>query len=929
MRRILLLLVVCGWAVLNVCAQMRSRIEVSVSDELFCMHFDRRGLLWIGTSSGLRSYDGYEVKNQYVTAARRYPQLGSDVRCIVTDDDGRLWAGTNDGLVRIVMSTGEARLYRFPKQSQQIIYELFVASDGTLYVGTDDGFSVYDGAADGFVHFNVDNVDAVYPDGRVDRYTGWGVKDFVETPDGDILIGTWEQGLWRYSPATGVIRGYEKLNWMNSAFTLCIDGKERLWIGTQAYGVQRMDSIGDYHLSTLQWAGKSAHGKVVYDLELLPGNDVYVCAGDTISAQWGPDGALWLLVRNGSMVRIEEGEQHFHTHYAEGSIRSLFSADGRHFVLGDGMKGVAWHDVAEGTTLHNGHIPGYTALPQDNYLGRVTSIVQRHNGELWMAARDNGVVVAHPHGSSRVLYPHSKQLPYVKDNVMALYESPCTHTLWMGQRQGVSYLTSSGEGRHLDFKDGELDMTGYFIVNHITGDVKGNVWIASASNGIVHVKEKTMEVAHYPEPCRNVTACFVDSRGAVWAIGGDGLLLYNEEKNRFEWAMIPGLVNKKRILAINEDCHGALWLATEQALVRIDTTGRAFSFTQADGIACTSFLPNATCRYGDKLYFGTAEGFVAFAPIAEYPDSSYPAPRLLVTDVLVDGTSLLTADSALTHRTVGGYAMGAQRIVLPPNTKRLAVELALLTYNNASEVVYSYLLDGHSTEWQYTDGTVHAATFDHIPAGRYTLHLRADDSKGNRYAMPYALEVVVMRPWYATWWAVLMYVVLSVALVRFIWCYLQMQREVKASRRFSTIQQSIRIQREGAVAGRSLSDAAKDADVPPLDAEQQRNAEFMARATQLVRDNLDDADYNRDSMAADLGMSVSSLYTRLRECTGLSIQTFIQNIRLNAARDMLREDPHVRISELAYRVGFNTPKYFSQCFKREFGMLPGEFVKQA
>lgn len=103
----------------------------------------------------------------------------------------------------------------------------------------------------------------------------------------------------------------------------------------------------------------------------------------------------------------------------------------------------------------------------------------------------------------------------------------------------------------------------------------------------------------------------------------------------------------------------------------------------------------------------------------------------------------------------------------------------------------------------------------------------------------------------------------------------------------------------------------------------------MAKATQLVKAHIDDADYNRDSMAADLNMSVSTLYKRLRGCTDMSIQTFIQTIRLNAACDILRAEPDIRISELAYRVGFNTPKYFSQCFKREFGMLPGDFLSKA
>lgn len=96
----------------------------------------------------------------------------------------------------------------------------------------------------------------------------------------------------------------------------------------------------------------------------------------------------------------------------------------------------------------------------------------------------------------------------------------------------------------------------------------------------------------------------------------------------------------------------------------------------------------------------------------------------------------------------------------------------------------------------------------------------------------------------------------------------------------------------------------------------------------LMEDHLGDSDFNRDVFASEMNMSLSALYKKLRNLTGLSVQTYISTIRLNAAREILNQDPNIRISELAYRVGFNTPKYFSQCFKKEFGMLPGEFAKQ-
>jgi len=60
----------------------------------------------------------------------------------------------------------------------------------------------------------------------------------------------------------------------------------------------------------------------------------------------------------------------------------------------------------------------------------------------------------------------------------------------------------------------------------------------------------------------------------------------------------------------------------------------------------------------------------------------------------------------------------------------------------------------------------------------------------------------------------------------------------------------------------------------------------------------------------------------------LNTSAFIRNIRLKAACRIMEEKQSVRVSELAYAVGFNDPKYFSSCFKKEFGMLPSEYMER-
>ena len=101
---------------------------------------------------------------------------------------------------------------------------------------------------------------------------------------------------------------------------------------------------------------------------------------------------------------------------------------------------------------------------------------------------------------------------------------------------------------------------------------------------------------------------------------------------------------------------------------------------------------------------------------------------------------------------------------------------------------------------------------------------------------------------------------------------------------------------------------------------------FLQRARQKVLDHLEDDDYDRDALASDMGASASTLYNKLRAIANVNVSTFIRGIRMDEAKRIATENPDIRISDLAYRVGFRDPRYFSTTFKKHFGMQPTEFL---
>ncbi len=103
---------------------------------------------------------------------------------------------------------------------------------------------------------------------------------------------------------------------------------------------------------------------------------------------------------------------------------------------------------------------------------------------------------------------------------------------------------------------------------------------------------------------------------------------------------------------------------------------------------------------------------------------------------------------------------------------------------------------------------------------------------------------------------------------------------------------------------------------------------FLRDAIECVNRHLSDIEFDVPQFTSEMATSRSTLHKKLKSLTGLSATGFIRNIRLKTACKIMDENKSIRISDLAYMVGFNDPKYFSVCFKKEFGMQPTEYLEK-
>lgn len=98
---------------------------------------------------------------------------------------------------------------------------------------------------------------------------------------------------------------------------------------------------------------------------------------------------------------------------------------------------------------------------------------------------------------------------------------------------------------------------------------------------------------------------------------------------------------------------------------------------------------------------------------------------------------------------------------------------------------------------------------------------------------------------------------------------------------------------------------------------------FLQKVIKAIEENLSDENFGVTELAEQIHMSRSNLLRKIKQETRLSVSVFIRNVRLHHGKILLKEGT-LTVSEISYKVGFNSTSYFTKCFREEYGYTPGE-----
>lgn len=124
---------------------------------------------------------------------------------------------------------------------------------------------------------------------------------------------------------------------------------------------------------------------------------------------------------------------------------------------------------------------------------------------------------------------------------------------------------------------------------------------------------------------------------------------------------------------------------------------------------------------------------------------------------------------------------------------------------------------------------------------------------------------------------------------------------------------------------------ALNMDVEALHIEEESgDKKFLDKALEIIKQNYKLPDYEVGDFIEAMGVSKSLLNKKMQNLTGQSIGQFIRNYRLNIARELIQKNRITKnrnVSEIAYEVGFNDPKYFTRCFSKRFNVTPSSLLE--
>jgi len=917
-----------------VCSQNITITDIPTIDQLpvnaiHRVFRDSEGYMWYGTVNGLCRDDGYHVK--VFRSDIETPGLLEDnlVECIAEDKKGNIWFGTDKGVYILDKSDYSVHPMDRERLKNIPVMYLYATSDGYMWLSYRSILAKYDINGQLVKEYPLRN-----------KYGRTTISGFCESRNHEIIISVWNGRVYHLEKDEFVPYP-DKMRRQNPTVMVQDNEQDYFWLATWGDGVVRFDpsapedSMFVYSEIPVNAAGEE-DGVILSLVQDDKLGYIWLTTGhDFMSLQIQPDKTLkqlkfqtGLLPVNHMLVEVLKGRgclwvsafdrPSFIVHlmdnmtkdYALPALADRVNRSPAVMALcddGDGMMwmmqertGLVLYDLKQDKVKIYSDFPELVSLSLDN--GREMARARINNG-IWVAKDLNRLVYGMTRkGMEMYLVDLIDLNGQVESNatVTKLYED--SHgILWIGLNKGLcSY----------DVRQKRIKQV-YPDVGHVMGIVEnkeGLIWICTQDNGLFQTTAD--EKLRSFKLDKNFSCLSIAPDWILWLGTCDGgVYSYDPSENKLVSYNEACGMNGNQVNQIVADAYNHIWIDTNQKLIEFNPRNGSFrTYLTTDGsILLRRFLPTAVCQAKDgNIYWGGIPGICMVTP-SNGLERKASAVKTKITDIKLQGESLIFGDRKSSN--------SINRIELHPDDQNLEISFSSLNHRYASKIRYAYRLIGVDKAWVYVEGGKNSAFYNHLSKGTYTFQVKATDENGLWSKEVTELTIRRLPAFYETWWAYLFYVLIVMGVSGYS-LYLYLKRvDRKNNEMWADSKEMIKM--------RIYLDSKVNLPEPEF---VQLDKLLLEKAVKAVEDNLTEPDFDVTALADAMNMSRSTLTRKLKAITGRTPLDFIRNIKMKHARHML-EDKDKSVTEVAATLGYFNRKYFTTCFKEEFGMTPSEFQK--
>lgn len=517
------------------------------------------------------------------------------------------------------------------------------------------------------------------------------------------------------------------------------------------------------------------------------------------SAYSDRQGNLWMCTRSKGLEKISFYHSPFSLlrlpkisdrDFLAREVRALF-VDSTHKIWVSHMDGslrIYDADLHElGVLTKEGKIvKGGTSLK-----GVVYSMMQDHNGNIWLGTKGDGLICAIPDGNgyklTRYMYDPNDIYSLSNNNIYSIHED-ARHRIWIATFGGGINYIEAYKNKKIKFISYRNKLVDYPIEQCyrsrvITSDSLHRIWVGTTVGLLVFddkfTNPQNIKFEHYVHDqhdrsslsCNDVFSILVTrDRNLYFATFGGGLNKLDSSSKPGFYKFITYLQDNNSssdiLLSLQEDWRGNVWFSTENGISKFTPSTKTFeNYNRHNFNFSTRFNEAASAQKKDgTMLFGTSDGILYFKPDSIKLNSYVPS--IVFTRLLIKNEDVPLGNHSVLNKAVDDM----KELTLSHKENIFTLQYAALDMDAPSNIHYAYKLEGLDDNWSYVDGQ-RTATYTNLRKGKYVFKVKSTNSDGVWVDNVRSLPITILPSFWETPLAYLLYV-LFVFFILFITIYI-------------------------------------------------------------------------------------------------------------------------------------------------------------